>query len=98
MPLYHIRCRDKPGHLEVRLDNRADHLAYLEGFGAAIKAAGPTLDEADKPNGSVIVIELANEGAARDFCAGDPYAKAGLFTEVEVAPMKGVIWNTPEGA
>ena len=31
--LYAVICRDKPGHLQTRLDTRAAHLAYIEATG-----------------------------------------------------------------
>jgi uncharacterized protein YciI len=38
--LYVIICTDKPGQLAVRQTNRPDHIAFLEGLGGKLKAAG----------------------------------------------------------
>lgn len=32
--LYAIYCKDKPGHLQTRLDNRPAHVEYLKRFEA----------------------------------------------------------------
>lgn len=89
--LFAIHCIDKPGHLEIRLANRPAHLAYLESFGERIVLAGPTLAaDGETPNGSLIVADLEDRAAADRFCAGDPYAKAGLFERVDIARWKKV--------
>ena len=38
--LYHILCKDKPGHLQTRLDNRDAHLAVVNALGDRLFAAG----------------------------------------------------------
>lgn len=79
--------RDKPGALQVRLDNRADHVAYLKGSGA-VSQAGPLLDDAGEMCGSLVVLDVADMAAAEAWAAEDPYAKAGLFASVEL-----IAWN-----
>ncbi|MFU1477950.1 YciI family protein [Roseovarius sp. C7] len=79
--------RDKPGALQVRLDNRADHVAYLKGSGA-VSQAGPLLDDAGEMCGSLVVLDVADVAAAEAWAADDPYAKAGLFASVEL-----IAWN-----
>lgn len=90
-------CADKPGALQVRLDTRPDHLAYLEGLNAAGKLgfAGPFLGDDGKPNGSLVVVKAETIEEARAIAAADPYAKAGLFAAVEVKPWNWV-FNKPE--
>lgn len=89
--LYIIHCFDKPGHLQVRMDNRPDHVAYLKSFGAKLHAAGPTLDAAEQMNGSVVILDLADQTEAEAFAANDPYTKAGLFEKVIIQPWKKVL-------
>lgn len=89
--LYVIHCFDKPGHLQVRQDNRPAHVAYLKSFGDQLQAAGPTLDDSDTMNGSLVILELENITAAEQFAANDPYAKAGLFDKVSIQPWKKVL-------
>lgn len=88
--LFALICKDKPGSLQVRLDTRPTHVAYLEGLNGDKKLAfaGPFLDGDSKPNGSLVVVEAPDMAAAQALAAGDPYAKAGLFESVEIRP-----WN-----
>ena len=64
--LFALICKDKPGHLQVRLDNRPDHVAFLRELNEAgtLKFAGPFLDDDGKPNGSLVVIEAADKAEA----------------------------------
>jgi len=79
-----IICADKPGALETRLSTREAHLAYLTGCGAQLVHAGPMLDGAGKPCGSLLVVDVADRAAAEAFAAADPYAVAGLFESVVI--------------
>ncbi|ESZ26207.1 YciI-like protein [Mesorhizobium sp. L2C084A000] len=88
--LFAVICKDKPGSLQVRLDTRPDHIAFLEGLNGDKKLAfaGPFLDAEGKPNGSLVVVEASDLAGAQALSAADPYAKAGLFESVEIRP-----WN-----
>ena len=83
-------ARDKPGALETRLANRAAHLDYVAHTGV-VQQAGPLLDEAEQMIGSLVILDVADMDTARAWAAGDPYAKAGLFADVELIPWKKVI-------
>ncbi|MFP1645258.1 YciI family protein [Pontitalea aquivivens] len=87
--LYAIICRDKPGHLQTRLDTRAAHLAHIEQTGI-VRMAGPFLEEGQMC-GSLVIVEADSLQAARDWAANDPYAAAGLFETVTVTEWKKVI-------
>ncbi|MGB8818073.1 MAG: YciI-like protein [Rhizobiaceae bacterium] len=95
--LYALICTDKPGQLQVRVDTRPDHVAYLKNLGGNLKFAGPFLDGEGKPNGSLVVIMAEDVAGARAIAAGDPYAKAGLFASVDIRPWTWAI-NNPETA
>ncbi len=82
--LYHILCKDKPGRLQMRLDNREAHLAMVRALGDRLFAAGPLLDANDEMIGSVLIIDFDDQSTAEVFCEQDPYAKAGLFEQVTV--------------
>jgi uncharacterized protein len=86
--IFVLNCKDKLGHLQVRLDNRPAHVAYLNELNAAgvLKFAGPFLNDAGKPCGSLVAVEAADMAAVNAIAANDPYAKAGLFESVEVQP------------
>jgi hypothetical protein len=83
-------CQDKPGALQVRLDTRAAHVAYLQETGV-VDLAGPFLDEDGQMTGSMIVLNVDSMQAARDWAARDPYALAGLFASVTLTEWKRVI-------
>jgi len=82
-------CIDKPGSLEIRKANRADHLAYIEATGV-VEMAGPFL-EGETMVGSLVILQVESLEAARDWAAGDPYAKAGLFGSVDIREWKKVV-------
>lgn len=83
-------ARDKPGALQTRLDNREAHLAYLKETGV-VSQAGPLLNEEGGMMGSLIILDVEDMKAAQDWANEDPYAKAGLFSGVELIPWKKVI-------
>lgn len=85
-----VMCTDKPGALQIRLDTRAEHLAYIEQTGV-VEQAGPFLNEAGEMCGSLLVLDVADLAAAQAWADGDPYAKAQLFESVTVQAWKRVI-------
>ena len=91
--LYHILCKDKPGHLQTRLDNRDAHLAVIKDLGDRLFAAGPLLNDQDEMVGSVLIIDFDSADAADEFCAADPYAQAGLFQDVTITRWRKTLPN-----
>jgi uncharacterized protein YciI len=83
-------ARDKPDHLQIRMDNRTAHLAYIEETGA-VAQAGPLLDQEGNMAGSLIILEVEDMAAGEAWAAADPYNKAGLFEAVELITWKKVI-------
>lgn len=90
--MYVVHCQDKQGALQLRLDNRANHLEYLKAHIDKVVMAGPVQTE-DRTGmvGSVLVLDFATRAELDAFLAGDPYAKAGLFETVTVLPYKKVL-------
>jgi uncharacterized protein len=89
--LYAIYCKDKPGQLQTRLDNRSAHVDYLKRFESRHVCVGPLLsDDGQSMIGSLLVLDFADRKAAEEFAAGDPYAKAGLFQSVTITPFRKV--------
>ena len=84
--LYAFIGKDKPDNLQVRIDNRPAHVAYLEKLNAdgILKIAGPFLGDDGEPFGSLVVIEAADKAAAAAILAEDPYGKAGIFGSAEI--------------
>ena len=83
-------ARDKLGALHTRLDNRDAHIAYLKSTGV-VSQAGPLLDDDGGMIGSLVILEVEDMQAAQDWAENDPYAKAGLFSGVELIPWKKAI-------
>jgi len=83
-------CRDKPGHLQTRLDNRSAHLAHIDASGV-VEMAGPFLSAEGQMTGSLVILNVETLQAAEDWAAADPYAKAGLFESVTITEWKKVI-------
>ena len=86
MPLYVFIGHDGPRGAELRKAHRPAHLERLEDLASAgkIPHAGPLLDEAGIPVGSLILFEAEDLAGARVFAAEDPYVVGGVFTSHEV--------------
>lgn len=82
-------AKDKAGALQTRLDNRPAHVDYLKSTGV-VSQAGPLLDGEDMI-GSLVILDVEDMAAAQNWADNDPYAKAGLFSSVELIPWKKVI-------
>jgi uncharacterized protein YciI len=97
--IYVLICKDKPGSLQVRLDTRPAHVAYLTSLNESgqLKFAGPFLGDDGKPVGSLVAVEAADLAAAKSLSANDPYAKAGLFATVDIQPWTWT-FNNPAAA
>ena len=92
---FYFRCMDKPGASDLRMANREAHLAYLAEYEDKLIAVGPILNDAgDGMIGSLLIINLDTRAEADAFAQGDPYAKAGLFAQVDIAPWKQVYPKT----
>jgi len=84
-----ILCTDKPDSGDVRAANRDAHITYLKAHADDIRLGGATPNpDGDGVSGSFLLIEAASYDDAKAWAAGDPFAKAGLFRDVEVRP-----WN-----
>jgi uncharacterized protein YciI len=96
--LFAFTAKDKPGALQLRIDTRPAHVAFLEKLNAegTLKIAGPFLDDDGKPFGSLVIIDAADRQAAEAILAEDPFAKAGLFGSTEIRQWNWT-FNKPQG-
>lgn len=85
-----VITRDKPDALQIRLDTREAHLAYIAETGV-VEMAGPFIDPDGTMCGSLIILDVATLQDAHNWADHDPYAKAGLFEKVRVEEWKKVI-------
>lgn len=88
MPLFVLTCLDKPGGLPLRLATRQQHLDFIAANREAIRAAGPFLNDAGEMCGSMLILEAADQTAAAELAATDPYAIADLFESVTLRPWR----------
>lgn len=86
--LFALICTDKPDSLDLRLQTRPAHVAFLNGLGDKAKLAGPFLDDNGNMIGTMAVVEAPDRAAAED-----PYAKAGLFQSVEIRGWRWALKN-----
>lgn len=96
MPQFILFCRDKADSLALRMETRPAHLEYFQKFGNKLNLAGPMLDDAGNPAGSMLIVEAADAAEAKAIADADPYNKAGLFADVSVIPFKTVMANFPK--
>lgn len=85
-----IICTDKEGALETRKANRDAHLAYIKSSGV-VEQAGPFLNADGQMSGSLLILDVPDMQAAQDWAANDPYALAGLFSDVRLEQWNKVI-------
>jgi hypothetical protein len=87
--LFVIIGHDGPNGAALRPSVRPAHLENLRPLveRGQVVVGGPFTDG----SGSLIVADFADEAAAREFAAGDPYAKQGVFARVEVKPFRQVV-------
>jgi uncharacterized protein YciI len=90
MMLIALIARDRPGALQTRLDNREAHMAYIKETGV-VSQAGPLLNDEDEMVGSLVILDVGDMKEAQDWANNDPYARAELFSGVELIPWKKVI-------
>lgn len=92
--LFALLCEDRPDAGTLRADTRAAHLDYLGSLGPALRFAGPFPNENDRPTGSLVVVEAADETQARAIADADPYAQAELFASVTIRRWRWAV-NAP---
>ncbi|MEO0359215.1 MAG: YciI family protein [Pseudomonadota bacterium] len=88
--LFAVVTKDKPNHLDLRMETRPAHVDFLKSS-PNLKMAGPFLNADGDMCGSLLVIEADDLQAAQDWAAKDPYALAGLFEIVTVQAWNKVI-------
>ncbi len=86
MGLFVLVGRDGARGSQLRKQHREAHLANLRPLADAggVVYAGPLLDAAEQPCGSVIIFEAESLEAARRFAASDPYVVHGIFESHDV--------------
>lgn len=83
--LFIVSGRDKENGMEGRLKFRPQHRAYYSALGDDLLLAGPYLDAAGEPIGSMIVMRAESQEAADAFARADPYWTEGVFESLDVS-------------
>lgn len=74
---------DRPGAMALRGEHTEAHWTFMDDYADTMVARGPTLtDDGEHVTGSLHIVELPDEDAARAFRDGDPYYRAGVFADV----------------
>lgn len=94
--LFAIIAEDKPNGVEHRMAVRPEHLEHLKTLGDTLVFAGPLLDDAGQPKGSLMVIEAGSLEEAKTLTAQDPFVKHGVFSSYSVTRWNWGI-NNPTG-
>ncbi|HEY1943431.1 MAG TPA: YciI family protein [Roseiarcus sp.] len=90
--LFVATCTDKPDNMALRMETRTAHLAYLGSLGARVRIGGALLTPDQKSVvGSLLIFEAADEAEVAALLAEDPYAKAQLFSSVDVKPWRQAV-------
>lgn len=82
---YVISLRDAPGSAEPRRALLPAHLEYVERAIDRILVAGPLRDAGGSIVGSLYVLDVPDEAAARAFLAADPYHAGGVWADAAIA-------------
>ncbi len=84
-PLYLLDAKDVDDAGTQRDELRAEHEAFQAGVMDQYVARGPLLsDDGARQIGSLMIIDVADEAAARDFLAREPFESGGLFAQTTV--------------
>lgn len=84
------------GSAETREAHRGEHIAYRKSFGDKMPLTGPLLDDADKPVGSLIIVEADDKDAATAMATNDPYIKLGVLELVSVRGYRIAAMKPPQ--
>ena len=90
-----------PSFAEKREKGLQPHLDYLHGQKGILVLSGATLSDDGKDYvGSLLIVNVGSRAAAQAFVDGDPFQKAGMFTQVTITRMRKGQWNpgAAEGA
>ena len=95
--LYACWCRDSPDAARLRDEHLAAHLAHIEANLDRYAVAGPLKDKTET-HGSLLIVKADNRDDAHAFLQTDPYARAGVWQNVEIEPFLGVAGDWVGGA
>lgn len=84
-----ILGRDIEDGVALRAATRPRHLEFWQNVSIEILLAGPLLEDGSgDPKGSMLVVEADDIEAVRAVAEADPYFTDGVFSSLEVVPMR----------
>ena len=96
--LWTISCVDKPNTAAIREEHLKPHREYLQSQKGILVLAGATQnDDGTEAIGSLFVVNANTRQEAKAFSDGDPFTKAGVFSNITITRMRKGQWN-PEAA
>src|SRR4029453_4496666 len=79
---YFFYCRSKPLTGELWAELTEAHWSFMDAYADAMIARGPTLNEDGTAlTGSMHIVDLPNEEAARAFAFDEPNYRAGVYAD-----------------
>jgi uncharacterized protein YciI len=87
-----------PNFAAMRDKGLQAHLDYLHNQRSILVVSGATLsDDGKEFIGSLLIVNVNSRAEAEAFVDGDPFTKAGMFTNVTITRMRKGQWN-PQAA
>ena len=87
-----------PNFAAMREKGLPAHMDYLRSQKNILVVSGATVsDDGKAATGSLLIVNVGSRAEARAFVDGDPFTKAGLFTNVTITRMRKGQWN-PQAA
>ncbi len=89
MAYFIVHALDAPGKAEVRAANRPAHRARLRSHDhpLIVRIGGPMLNDSGEMCGTALIIEADDKHIVSEFLDGDPYAKAGVYQQIDIHPF-----------
>ena len=92
--LWAITCTDKANTAAIREEHLLPHREYLQSQKGILVLAGATqTDDGKEAIGSLFVVNVDSREKAKAFSDGDPFTKAGVFSDVKIIRMRKGQWN-----
>jgi uncharacterized protein YciI len=87
-----------PNFAAMREKGLQAHMDYLHSQKNILVVSGATLtDDGKEATGSLLIINVNSRAEATAFVDGDPFQKAGMFTNLKITRMRKGQWN-PQAA
>lgn len=90
--IFVVFCQDAADGTARRAALGKSHMAHIKATRAHYLAAGPCPADASRPDqASLLLIEAADEAAARAVIEKDPFFTGGVWSEVVLRPFRPVV-------